>query len=120
MEKMCKVVITLSGNEHLGRYKLRYSDHDIVQDKPKTIVVVGKTDSARVRHMKSELLKVKSDFKNDRITKLQFYTICLEENLEEAVKLLSIKLKESAEKLIRENDVAWDAFVGGTTLEKIQ
>lgn len=118
MAKINKVVITLLGNEHLGRYKIKYQEYEIEEELDKTVRVIEKGN--KVRRLKKDFMKVKSDFKNDRIDKLQFTTICYESDREEAVKLLSLAVKSKAEKLMTSADNAWQAFVKGTELEKIE
>jgi len=119
MEKFNKIIITLLANVGTGRYKLRYHEYDIVKDTPKT-VIVQRTGKPSIRQQKKDMLKVKSDYRNDTLSKIQFYTTCYASDMDEARKNLENAMMAKVQELHGMNVNALEAFSAGCKLEKIE
>jgi len=96
---------------------MRYQEFEIEEELPKTVRVTEKGRS--VRRLRKDFLKVKSDFKNDRIDKLQFYMICYEADRKKAIALLTTATQDKADELMASANHAYEALRAGTELEKI-
>jgi hypothetical protein len=118
MERFAKIVITLLANVGVGRYKLRYHLSDIVSESDKTLSVQREGKPIN-RQQKKDMLKIKSDFRNETIGKLQFYTTCYEKDLKTAERLLVTTLQDKADELSAMNTIALQALKQGCKLEKL-
>ena len=113
MGKLFQVVMSLSATVKSGRYVFRIKEYDIRKETGKTIIVKGKTYSEDQRFYKSALLNVVSDFRNDMITNIQFYTMCFPEDLESAKSLIHDEIHNKIQELSNLNNLALDAFKDG-------
>ena len=69
-----------------------------------------------MRFQKAELLSIKADFKNEQLSRLQFFTYCLEQDKEIAITHLIAALEERIKFLTLENENALKAFKNGYTI----
>lgn len=116
MDKLLNIVVNLSSTPVQGRYTLKINELNIIKDNPKTIIVAMKYGESR--QQKSDLLKVKSDFKNDQLNRLQFYVMCYVSQKDEAIKLLTTALKSHIDYLSLQNKHAISAYEAGYKIVK--
>jgi hypothetical protein len=116
MEQLLRVTINLSATPVRGRYTLKFAGMDIVKSTPKTII--AKMNYGDTRYQKSDLLKIVSDFKNDQLIRLQFYTLCYSSQKEEAVEKLKKHLGNHISYLEMQNKHALSAYEAGPIIEK--
>jgi hypothetical protein len=116
MESFCRIVINLSSNVNSGRYNISYKEFPIQSVTPKTVSV--NTGTTIQRYLTGELLVAKSDFINDKLSRIQFYTICYKKDLKKAVEILEQTLHSKIQALKKENQLAEEAFNKGCKLQK--
>jgi hypothetical protein len=108
MGKLLRATLNLSATPIIGRFTIKFTEMEVVRRTPKTVIV--RTNFGESRHQTSEFMKVFSDFKNDHITRLQFYTTFLEEDRKEAVKQLIDHIKGHVNFLDSQNKKAMEAL----------
>tara|TARA_R110000796_G_scaffold8536_14_gene27934 strand:- start:409 stop:684 length:276 start_codon:yes stop_codon:yes gene_type:complete len=86
---------------------------EIQKETDKTITTAALSMRQGQRYLKSQLLDVIGDFKNDNIIKLQFYTICYNEDLDEAKTKLEIVMGEKVAELAKMHKLAYKAIING-------
>jgi hypothetical protein len=116
MENFCRIVINLSSNINGGRYNVSYKEFPIHSVTPKTISV--NTGNTIQRYLTGDLMIAKSDFINDKLSRIQFYTICYKKDLKKAVEILERTLYDKIQALKKENQLAEEAFLKGCKLIK--
>jgi len=117
IKNLCKVVINLTSNIQTGRYKIVYSTYPIKRETEKTITIIKNNLEDRI--LKSDLLTVTSDFTNDKSSKMQYITTCLEEDLLESFNVLSLKLYEDLKQIDTCHQHAMDAYRDGYEIQKL-
>ena len=117
MEEFTKVIISLTGSVIGGRYKLRYHKWFIFKETDKTITV--QKGNIQHRFLKKEMLEVKPDLRNERISALQYYTTCRMKDINQAAEKLELVLRQKVEELQIKETNAVAAWLEGTKLEEI-
>lgn len=107
MEKLLKIVLNLSSTAIEGRYNMLISEYEILKETEKTVVLKKEVV------YKNKLLTTISDFQNKEISRLQYYTMCYEKDINKAIDLLTLAMKEKIDYIEKLNKKALEAFNNG-------
>ena len=116
MDYLVKVKINLSATIGGGRCSCTYKSYKVQKETPKTVIVNSRGGSHR--YQKSEMLKAQADFKNQMLSRLQFYTTCDIEEVDKAVEVLKEAMKATVLEITAIHNKALVAFTDGFTLEQ--
>jgi len=96
MKQFNKLTIFLNSSAYIdGEFKLKVITYDIIKDSPKSIIIAD--HNREVRRNKSEIGKVKTDFKNNSFDSLSYYCYCYEDDIEHCTQLLVNSIKKRFE-----------------------
>lgn len=99
------MVLNLSSTVASGRYNIKYRTTPVLRHGAKTIVTqLPNGQESLVR--KDSVMNVISDFDNDRISHMQYFTLCYEEDLDECIKKLEKTMLDRIKYLHRCNTEA--------------
>lgn len=107
MGKLHRVVMSLSATVKSGRYIKQIKAYDIKKETEKTVTYILEGPHQVVNRIsKSLILEPISDYRNDKITNIQFYTYYYPEDKEKASKVLETAIKDAVNELTRINNLA--------------
>jgi len=116
-KKVIRAVLNLSSTIVEGRYKLTYREYPIKKETEKTVVIIKNKREDRV--MRTDLLIAKSDFTNDRLSKLQFICTCLEEDMDKCIEVLSCAMDKAIKEISSCHLTALAAYNNKFTISKL-
>ena len=99
--------MSLSATVKSGRYIKQIKAYDIKKETEKTVTYILEGPHQVVNRIsKSLILEPISDYRNDKITNIQFYTYYYPEDKEKASKVLETAIKDAVNELTRINNLA--------------
>ena len=99
--------MSLSATVKSGRYIKQIKAYDIKKETEKTVTYILEGPHQVVNRIsKSLILEPISDYRNDKITNIQFYTYYYPEDKEKASKVLETAIKDVVNELTRINNLA--------------
>lgn len=92
MKKIHKLAIYLNGSEYIeGDFKLKIYDYIIDKDTVKTITLLDNKRS--IRHNKTDINLIQTDYRNDSFASIYYYTFCYTKDIEKMTKQLVDQVK---------------------------
>ena len=106
--------MSLSATVKSGRYIKQIKADDIKKETEKTVTYILEGPHQVVNRIsKSLILEPISDYRNDKITNIQFYTYYYPEDEEKASDVLEAAIKNAVDELTRINNLAIIALKQG-------
>jgi len=106
--------MSLSATVKSGRYIKQIKAYDIKKETEKTVTYILEGPHQVVNRIsKSLILEPISDYRNDKITNIQFYTYYYPEDEEKASDVLEAAIKNAVDELTRINNLAIIALKQG-------
>jgi hypothetical protein len=87
------VVLNLSATVAEGRYNVVYREYPIKRETEKTIVIIKNNREDRI--MRTDLMVAAADYKNDKLSSMQYISMCYTEDLENCISILKMHMESS-------------------------
>jgi len=117
-QKICRVVLNLSATVEVGRYNVVYREYPVKRETEKTIVIIKNNREERV--MRTELMVPVADYKNDKLSSMQYISMCYSENLQDCIEILKMHMESAVAYIDECHQHALEAMKGECLINKAE